>query len=46
LREIGKKDEKVLKNFLDENIKYMDRTTLRYAIEKFDEKTRKYYLEK
>lgn len=46
LREIGKKDEKVLRNFLDENIKYMDRTTLRYAIEKFDEETRKYYLEK
>jgi 3-methyladenine DNA glycosylase AlkD len=44
LREIWKKDEKVLKKFLDENVMNMDRTTLRYAIEKFDEKTRKYYL--
>jgi hypothetical protein len=46
LREIGKKDEVVLKNFLNENIKEMDRTTLRYSIEKFDEKTRRYYLDK
>ncbi len=44
LREIWKKDEKILKNFLDENLNQMSRTTLRYAIEKFDEKTRKYYL--
>jgi len=46
LREVGKKDEKVLKKFLDENIKKMPRTTLRYAIERFFEKQRKQYLNK
>jgi 3-methyladenine DNA glycosylase AlkD len=46
LRELGKKDEKALKKFLDENYNKMPRTILRYAIEKFDEKERKYYLKK
>lgn len=44
LREVGKKDEKVLKDFLKKNYKKMPRTMLRYSIEKFDEKTRKRYL--
>lgn len=46
LREIWKKDEKALIDFLDENINNMHRTTLRYAIEKFDKQTRQYYLKK
>ena len=44
LREVGKRDIKVLKKFLDDNIKEIPRTTLRYAIEKMEEKERKYYL--
>jgi 3-methyladenine DNA glycosylase AlkD len=46
LREIGKKNESVLIKFLNENFDKMSRTTLRYAIEKFDETKRKYYLSK
>jgi len=46
LREIGKKNESVLIKFLDENFDKMSRTTLRYAIEKFDEIKRKHYLSK
>lgn len=46
LREIWKVDEKVLVWFLDKNVKLMPRTMLRYAIEKFDTETRKYYLKK
>ena len=44
LREIWKKDEKVLKNFLDEYTNQMPRTMLRYAIERLNESDRKYYL--
>lgn len=44
LREMGKRDETLLKEFLDEHAHEMPRTMLRYAIEKFDEKTRKHYL--
>ncbi len=44
LREVGKKDEKILKKFLEKNCKKMPRTMLRYAIEKLNEKERKYYL--
>lgn len=44
LREIGKKDVKTLENFLKDYYKQMPRTMLRYAIEKFSEKTRKKYL--
>jgi len=46
LREVGKKDEKVLTEFLDKHYKEMSRTMLRYSIEKFDEEKRKYYLKK
>lgn len=45
LREIGEKDEAKLKDFLDEYAPKLPRTTLRYAIEKFDPILRKYYLE-
>lgn len=45
LREVGKRcGEKYLTDFLDSNIKSMPRTALRYSIEKFPEKQRKYYL--
>jgi len=44
LRELGKRDQKKLEEFLEKNIRKMPRTMLRYAIEKFDEKKRKYYL--
>ena len=46
LREIGKKDKKTEINFLDKHYKTMPRTALRYAIEKFSDKERKYYLAK
>lgn len=35
LREVGKRDEKALTDFLDKHHKTMPRTTLRYAIERF-----------
>ena len=44
LREIGKKNQEVLENFLKKHYKNMHRTTLRYAIEKFDEAKRRAYL--
>lgn len=44
LREVGKRDKSILINFLNKNYKIMPRTTLRYAIEKFDENLRQYYL--
>jgi 3-methyladenine DNA glycosylase AlkD len=46
LREVGKKDEGVLTQFLDKHIKNMPRTTLRYAIEKFPKTKRQKYLHK
>jgi len=44
LREIGKRDAKTLKAFLDRHATAMPRTMLRYAIEKFSPKERKRYL--
>lgn len=45
LREVGKKDEKVLKVFLKKHYMDMPRTMLRYAIERFSQDERKRYLE-
>ena len=44
LREVWKKDENVLKDFLDKYAGKMPRTMLRYAIEKLSETERRYYL--
>ncbi len=44
LREIGKRDIKILKDFLNKNYKKMPRTMLRYSIERFDDEERKKYL--
>jgi 3-methyladenine DNA glycosylase AlkD len=46
LREVGKRDEDVLVSFLNENIEKLNRTTLRYAIEKFPKKKRMEWLHK
>lgn len=46
LRELGKRDKKVLCQFLNKYTLHMPRTMLRYAIEKFPEKERKFYLNK
>ena len=44
LREVGKRDQKVLVRFLNTHAAHMPRTMLRYAIEKFDTPTRQAYL--
>jgi 3-methyladenine DNA glycosylase AlkD len=41
LREVGKRDKKVLINFLDQHYQKMPRVMLRYAIEKLDYKFKK-----
>lgn len=45
LREVGKKDDVALKLFLNKHATTMPRTMLRYAIEKFSQEDRKYYME-
>ncbi len=44
LREVGKKDRKMLLDFLDKHYKEVPRTMLRYSIEKFNDKERMHYL--
>jgi 3-methyladenine DNA glycosylase AlkD len=44
LREVGKRDELALQEFLDEHLKKMPRTMLRYAIERMEEGKRLGYL--
>ena len=44
LREVWKKNEKILRDFLDKYAHKMPRTMLRYAIEKLDIVKRKHYL--
>ncbi|MDO8624828.1 MAG: DNA alkylation repair protein [Candidatus Diapherotrites archaeon] len=46
LREVGKRDEKVLIGFLDSHAAVMPRTMLRYSIERLPERKRKAYLAK
>lgn len=46
LREMGKKNEKVLLKFLNVNYKKMPRTALRYAIERLSESEKKKYMQK
>jgi 3-methyladenine DNA glycosylase AlkD len=43
LREIGKRNQKVLEQFLLQYYKQMPRTTLRYAIERLPEKKKKFF---
>jgi 3-methyladenine DNA glycosylase AlkD len=44
LREVGKRDELALEEFIETHARQMSRTTLRYAIERFEEKKRQYFL--
>ena len=44
LREVGKRNPDVLRAFLEDNLRAMPRTTLRYAIEKFPEAERRRWL--
>ena len=46
LREIGKRNQAVEESFLKSHCRTMPRTMLRYAIERFDEKKRRFYLGK
>lgn len=45
LREIGKRNQNLLVEFLENHKKEMPRTMLRYAIEKFPEHQRKYFMQ-
>ncbi len=44
LRELGKRDQEIEETFLKKHYKKMPRTMLRYAIERFEETKRKFYL--
>jgi len=44
LREVGKMDGPLLRNYLKENVSLMPRTMLRYSIEKFSAAERKRWL--
>ena len=44
LREVGKKDQSVLEEFLLEHFETMPRTMLRYAIELLPEERRRFYM--
>ncbi len=44
LREVGKRDENVLIDYLEKNVAQMPRTMLRYSIERLPEKTRKRFM--
>lgn len=46
LREVGKKNKKVLTDFLDKYATKLPRTTLRYAIERFSKEERENYMQK
>ena len=46
LREVGKKNQDALRDFLKDNYSILPRMTLRYAIEKFEEKERRKWLKK
>ena len=46
LREVGKQELTVAETFLNQHYQVMPRTMLRYAIEKFTEENRKFYLAK
>ncbi len=46
LREVGKKNQKIEEEFLNKYYKIMPRTMLRYAIERFNENKKKYYMKK
>lgn len=44
LREVGKKDEKVLRGFLDQHASVMPRTMLRYSLERLEKPLRMKYM--
>ena len=46
LRELGKRDKKTEIDFLNKHYRAMPRTMLRYAIEKFSDRERKFYMSK
>ena len=46
LREVGKRNKNLEKEFLDKNYRIMPRTMLRYSIEKFAPKEKEFYMKK